>query len=298
MFSLLALPLLAVAAAVPVSRQDSGGVKELWLFNDIRVSDANAIKTAGYDTVIMFQLGIFANASLAYYGDEKGQNDNPVLLVDGGVYVEDIGLADIVTGYKTGTTTIDRTEITIVSGNVFWQRIQAMVEANGTGPDTALYQNFAALKTAWNLDAINDDDEENYDVSSTVAFAQMLGQIGYKFTTAPYTNTFFWAQVGQGINDANLYDRSYLQCYDGGEGNDPGLWAFEVGMPQVPLLWVTNTDKPQDGNTPAQVQSQMQQWKDTYGSNIAGGGLWNDYDIYYNNNSYQTYAQALEAVFG
>ncbi len=61
-----------------------------------------------------------------------------------------------------------------------------------------------------------------YDLSTTVKFAGMMGQLGYKFTLAPYTNIDYWAQVVSQVNQATpgLLDRVYLQCYDGGAGNN------------------------------------------------------------------------------
>jgi hypothetical protein len=43
-----------------------------------------------------------------------------------------------------------------------------------------LYRNFAALKTAWAIDAVNNDDERIYHLASTVSFTKMLGGMGYR----------------------------------------------------------------------------------------------------------------------
>ena len=61
----------------------------------------------------------------------------------------------------------------------------------GLGSAPTLYRNFEALKIAWSLGAVNNDDESIYDVASTVAFARMFGAMGYKYTIALYTNTLF-----------------------------------------------------------------------------------------------------------
>ncbi len=61
-------------------------------------------------------------------------------------------------GFKTGDTTIKRTEISSCRQcHVAEHRVTC--ERAGYRADTILYKNFAALKAAWNLDAINNDDE-------------------------------------------------------------------------------------------------------------------------------------------
>ncbi len=168
----------------------------------------------------------------------------------------------------------------------------------GPSASTALYRNFEALKAAWSLDAVNNDDESIYDVSSTVSFARMLGSIGYKYTIAPYTNTGFWVSVKTQINnglESPLLDRVYLQCYDGGAGNDPRSWQSSLGMKVVPLVWVTNDSKPSQGTTATQARSRFASWNTR--SPLAGGGYWNDYDIEKMGLSYTTYGEVLTNVF-
>ncbi len=180
------------------------------------------------------------------------------------------------------------------------QHVQDLMANPGPGPSTPLYRNFAALKTAWSLDAVNNDDESLYDVSSTVTFAKMLGQIGYKYTIAPYTNSGFWvsliSQANAGLADPNLLlDRVYLQCYDGGAGNNPAGWASTLGLKVVPLVWVTNDSKPSQGTTVAQAITKFTSWNSAGG--LAGGGYWNDYDIEKNGLSYSQYGDVLTSIF-
>ena len=64
----------------------------------------------------------------------------------------------------------------------------------------------------------------------------MLWGLGYKYTIAPYTNQQFWKslkqQVNAGLQESNwILDRAYLQCYDGGAGNESageGRWRRHV----------------------------------------------------------------------
>ncbi|KAI0143642.1 hypothetical protein GGR57DRAFT_346020 [Xylariaceae sp. FL1272] len=128
----------------------------------------------------------------------------------------------------------------------------------------------------------------------------MLGQIGYSYTIAPYTNSGFWTSLIQktnsGLLESNpLIDRVYLQCYDGGAGNNPASWSAMLGLKVVPLVWVTNDSKPSQGTTVAQAKTKFTTWNSQGG--IIGGGYWNDYDIEKNGLSYTSYGAVLENLF-
>ncbi|KAK4496631.1 hypothetical protein PRZ48_012611 [Zasmidium cellare] len=273
---------------------DDSNIKIMYLFKDPALSNNTAIKTSGFNTAVVFALNIQDNGDIVYPLSALGGGSPDVTLVSNGEYVGGFKYADLIKGYKTGDTQITRTEATVGPATL----IQSMINANGTSPSTLLYKSLATLKEAWNLDAINNDDESLYDVPSTVSFAKMLGQIGYKYTGAPYTNISFWQSVVSQVNGnvSGLLDRMYLQCYDGGAGNDPGEWQTDINMKVVPLLWVVNDAKPEYGMTPAQCQAKFQGWYADEG--VAGGGYWNDYDIEKQNSSYTAYGDALDAVFG
>ncbi|KAK4629451.1 hypothetical protein CLAFUW4_08041 [Fulvia fulva] len=267
-------------------------IKAIYLFGNVSNSNTQAIKTSGFNAAIIFALNLKDNGDIVYPAITAGDVETP--LVTNGVYVGGSAYSDLVSGYKTGDTTIDRTEVTVGP----YTTIQSLVNSAGTGADTYLAKSLAALKSAWNLDAVNNDDESLYDVSSTVKLGELLGNIGFKYTTAPYTNIGFWQTITEQINakTAGLLDRTYLQCYDGGAGNDPADWQNALGMKIVPLLWVTNNAKPSDGKTPAQMKSQFTTWLNE--DQIAGGGLWNQYDIEQTKTPYSDYSDVLNSVFG
>lgn len=198
-------------------------------------------------------------------------------------------LADKVKSLKTGTTGITRVEICSNSAN-----IAELMASPGPGSNTRLYKNLAALKAAWNIDAFNNDDEAVYDFNSTVTFASMVGDVGLKYTLAPYTMQSFWASVVSKLG-ATLVDRVYLQCYDGGANNLPSEWYTELGTSIVPLVWVTNDAKPTFGMTPEQAKTKFSDWDAAGG--VAGAGYWNDYDIEKLGSSYPDYGSALTSVF-
>ncbi|TVY80873.1 hypothetical protein LSUE1_G003910 [Lachnellula suecica] len=262
-----ALGLLFHCASAAPSATTSG-IRSIYAFKDVLKSNTTALKTSGFNSIIMFGVGVIDNGDIMYYSNTPGSSD--VLIASNGSYVGGSALADKVLSFKTGTTGINRVEISMNA-----QHIADLVKTPGTGSATRLYRNFAALKTAWSLDAVNNDDEAIYDVSSTVAFAKMLGVIGYNYTTAPYTNQNFWITVKKQLG--TLQDRTYLQCYDGGASNAPKNWEIALGMPVIPLVWVTNDSKPDQSTTSAQAQTKFAGWN-TPGV-LAGGGYWNDFDI-------------------
>ncbi|KAI5921965.1 hypothetical protein F4810DRAFT_702013 [Camillea tinctor] len=257
-------------------------------------SNTEALMTSGFNSVIMFGVGILDNGDIMYYSNTPGSSD--VLVASGGSYVGGADLAAKVQSFKTTSGTgINRVEISMNS-----QHVSDLMSNPGPGSDTPLYRNFAALKEAWGLDAVNNDDESIYDVGSTAKFAKMLGEIGYKYTIAPYTFASFWVSLKNEVNDGLaddelLLDRAYLQCYDGGAGNNPGSWQSTLGMKVVPLLWVTNDSKPSQGTTASQAQSRFSGWQAQ--SSLAGGGYWNDYDIEKMGLSYTEYGNVLKSVW-
>jgi hypothetical protein len=277
--------------------QATGSIKGIFLFKDVLQSNTTALKTSGFNALLIFRIGVLANGDLVYYstGGQGEAVDAPV--VTNGSYNGGSALTEKIRSFKTGTTNIDRVEISLVSHDTTFQNIRSLINAEGTGSATRLYQNFNLLKTTWNLDGFNNDDESVYDVSSTVTFAKMLGVMGYKYSIAPYTNSAFWSNIKNQINAAvpGLLDRVYLQCYDGGAGNNPGTWQTSLGMKVVPIVWVTNDAKPSQGNTAQQAQTKFANWNSQYA--VAGGGYWNEYDIEKMGSSYTAYAGVLTSVF-
>lgn len=270
-------------------------IRSIFLFKDVLKSNTTALTTSGFNTLIIFGVGILSNGDIMYYSNTPGSRD--VLVASGGAYVGGDALAAKVRSFKTSAGTgVDRVEISMNAQNV-----RNLMTSPGPGADTPLFRNFAALKEAWGLDAVNNDDESIYDVASTVAFARMLGRAGYRYSIAPYTNARFWATLisqlntGGGADSRLLLDRVYLQCYDGGAYNDPAGWQGALGMRVVPLVWVINDSKPVYGTSAAQARARFAAWHQR--SALAGGGYWNDYDIEKMGLSYREYGDVLTSVF-
>ncbi|CAI4212046.1 unnamed protein product [Parascedosporium putredinis] len=239
-------------------------IRSIFLFKDVMKSNTTALKTSGFNTLIMFGVGILDNGDIKYYSNTPGSED--VVIASGGEYVGGDALAEKVRSFKEGETGVDRLEISMNS-----QHVQDLM----TSP---------------------------VPLSSTChgGLWKDVGEMGYKYTIAPYTNGNFWvsvtSQLNSGLQEADfLVDRVYLQCYDGGANNDPGNWQSGLGIKVVPLLWVVNDSKPVYGVTASQAQSRFAGWHQR--SPLGGGGYWNDYDIEKMGLSYADYGKVLTTVF-
>ncbi len=183
-------------------------------------------KASGFTTLIAFAMHVDTDGTLEIGGGPVCSN---------GVYIGPNNWGSLVNTLKTSPTTVTRYEVCIGGWqDTSYDNIKSLVQAQGTGAGSMLYRNFQALKNAVpGIDAINDDDEATYDMTSSAGFAGMLGGLGYKFTLVPYTQQGFWVALNNAITNC---DDIYLQCYEGGEGNDPGQWntAFGNGVKVIP----------------------------------------------------------------
>jgi hypothetical protein len=223
----------------------------------------NTLRSSGFTTVILWSIHVHSNGDLYY---------NDTLIVAGGQYVGDSGWPSRLRTLKQSPTSVNRIEVSVGAwGTGDWEAIDNLITRDGTGSGTILYRNFAALRNATGADAINNDDESHYEVDSTVKFARMANAMGYaRFTLAPYTNVGYWQGVTNNLG--TLVDRVYLQAYAGGAGNNPASWSQSLGRTVEPGLWSRHGGSCTEGNTPAQVQSQMRSWHSSAG--IPGGFMW------------------------
>lgn len=240
------------------------------------------LQNSGFTEVIVWSVQVKPNGDLNLNGEFP--------LTSNGVYVGDQTYPDFASDMarlKQGT--VQRVTFSIGSSNYGdWQDITALVTEQGTGPDSILYKTFTALKAAIPaIDAIDFDDENSFDLDTTVQFGVMLGQLGYHVTPDPYYNASYWKQVVAGINEQlpGTVDGVHLQTYAGGSGNNPCQgWDFG-DVPVFPLMWDLY-------DRPGQVYRQMDEWHQQCG--IVGGGLWLYDDIDGTGASAQ-YAKAINA---
>jgi hypothetical protein len=221
------------------------------------------LRSSGFNTVVFWSVHVNVSGDLILNGDPIATN---------GKYVGNPDWPGYVRGLKQQPTSVNRIELSVgAGGTADWEHIKALIQSGGTGPDSILYRNFQAVYQTLGADAINDDDESCYDVDSTVAFAQMMKAIGYRnFTIVPFANMDFWRSVRNALGQ--FLDRTYLQCYSGGDGNDPKAWTDRLGMPVDPGLWCRNGPDCGDGNSPSEIGTAMAGWRQQAG--IPGGFIW------------------------
>lgn len=242
----------------------------------------DTLKSSGFNTVIIWSIHVNANGDLVL---------NDSLVCSGGSYVGDSAWATQWASLKTAPTTVKRIEVSVGAwGCSDFENIRDLISAQGTGSSTVLYRNFAALKAATGADAVDFDDESCYDVSSMVNFGKMCANMGYKVTLCPYTNSSFWSSVKSQLG--STVDRIYLQCYDGGAGNDPASWSSTLGMKVIPGLWCLHGSS---GDSASTVQSKLTNWK----SSSAGGFMWlyDDMQSLSSPNTVTDYANAINNAF-
>jgi hypothetical protein len=226
----------------------------------------NELKNSGFNELIVWSVEVNTVGDLNLNGEFP--------LTSAGVYIGNktypkfpADLAKI----KTGTVT--RVTFSVGSSNFGdWEDIKALVDSQGTGPTSILYKDFAALKAALPIDAVDFDDENSYDSASTIKFAVMLGKLGYKVTMNPYTNNDYWTSVVSAINTkrAGTVDGIHLQTFAGGDGNNPcSGWDFG-NVPVYPGI----SDQPSAPPylTPAQTKVAMKGWNTQCGT--SGGWVW------------------------
>jgi hypothetical protein len=244
------------------------------------------IENSGFSEAIVWSVEVNTVGDLNFNGEFP--------LTSNGVYIGNQTYPNFpadMAQLKQGT--VKRVTFSVGSSNVGdWQDITALIEAQGTGPSSILYQDFAALKAAIPaLDAIDFDDENSYNSPTTIAFAVMLGNLGYHVMPDPYTNSTYWTNLVAQINSQlpGTVDGVHLQAYAGGQGNSPCSSEWNFGNVLVfPGLWDKN-------DTPAQVQTIMTGWHDQ--CDILGGFMW-IYDDFVGNGLAAQYAAAINNAVG
>jgi hypothetical protein len=202
----------------------------------LTTSQINGFRASGMTTMILFQMSILANGDFVYDGQT---------ICSGGSYVGTSNWGSLLNQCRVAPSGINRIEICLGGANdASWTDIKNLIAANGTSSSTVLYQNLSALRNALGIDAIDSDDELAYDSASAIQFGQMCAAVGLHLTLCPYTNKSYWHAVQSALG-SSICDRVYLQCYQGGAGNDPANWASSLGVPVaqiIPGYWDNERD--------------------------------------------------------
>ena len=279
----------------PITTQDPADVKEPdngWVsaifgggpFN-IGKRGLRDVKEAGWDTIMLWSVHVYDDGTL-YLNDLK--------VAENGEFVGGDTMKGGWQYLKEEPTTVNRIELSVGAwGTKDFEAISALINRDGIGEDTILYKNFKALIDACGADAINYDDESNYNVEDAVKFGQMVESMGLKVTLCPFNQMDYWVNVYKGLGP-DLCDRIYLQCYDGGAYNNVREWynAFG-GVKIIPGYWCLHYNK-SAGDTAEQVKEKLEGCK----RNITGGFMWlyDDMKGLTAPNSTKDYVEAIESV--
>ena len=276
----LFLLLILVFSGVSKTIAQSTGVYVGGHIRRERPGTIEKLRNSGFTYIILFNINVEPDGTLTTDGETVCKDGKYVFGNTQPNYVSDIKKL------KQAPTTISRIEICIGGwGNESFRRIKELINRHGVGSGTILYKNFKALKNAIpEIDAVNNDDEHCYDVATAVKFHQMMYELGYKTTIAPYTNRSFWENLVSQLGDR--CDRVLIQCYDGGAGNNPSDWhlgnrAVHAGRMNY-----------QEGGVDACI-AQMESWKKNNG--VSGGFIWLYNDETWNLNQWAT---RMLRVFG
>jgi hypothetical protein len=276
------LLLLAVALTGEAASAQSGftGIFGGGPFYKNAANNITEIEHSGFTEAIVWSVEVNSTGDLNFNGEFP--------LTSNGVYIGAETHPDFAANMallKQGT--VKRITFSIGSSNFGdWQDITNLVNTQGTGPSSILYKDFQALKAAIPaLDAIDFDDENSFDSSTTISFGVMLGQLGYHVAPDAFDDSGYWTNVVSQINSQlpGTVDGVHLQAYAGGSGNNPCVgWNFGT-VPVWPGLWDLD-------DTPSQVQSMMTGWNSQCGIN--GGFMWL-YDDFVGNGLAAQYASAI-----
>ena len=186
LFSLGLMPIFAQPEIKTVSGVYVGG--------HIRRERPKTIKTlreSGFTYVLLFNVHVDPDGTLKTDGEIICKDGEYVFQKSQPHYQTDI--RDL----KTPPTSIQRIDIVIGGwGNDSYNNIKNLINKNGTGASTMLYKNFKALKEAVpEIDAVNNDDEQCYDLETGAKFHIMMYGLGYKTTLAPYTYKSYWQNL-------------------------------------------------------------------------------------------------------
>lgn len=230
-----------------------------------RPKTITTLRESGFTYVLLFNVHVDPDGTLKTDGEVICKDGEYVFAKPQPNYQMDIR------NLKTPPTSIQRIDIVIGGwGNNSYDNIKNLINTKGTGANTMLYKNFKALKEAVpEIDGVNNDDEQCYDLETGAKFHIMMYNLGYKTTLAPYTNKSYWQNLCTKIRASkpDAVDRVMVQCYDGGAGNvnRVGTWTFNgVNERHAGLLNYSN-DWSVDKN-----MAQFQKWKD---DGVATGGF-------------------------
>lgn len=258
-----------------MASKDAGVYGSGVLYTDPTVIDQ--LRSSGMTTVVAWAVHVNEAGDLIF---------NDQAIVREGRYVGNSEWPVLMKKLKAQPSTVKRLLFSIGG----WEtgdfgRIQKLIADGGLEPEGILRRNFAALKKVmpW-IDGIDFDDEELYEVETTVPFATMLYEVGFNVTFCPYSNEEFWIECLSLLEakQPGLVIGFNLQCYAGGEGNEPGPWieaieakmrpGFDAKSFVRPGLWGRHGRECQEGECPETIEVKIGGWSGSSG--ITGAWVW------------------------
>jgi hypothetical protein len=178
------------------------------------------------NNIFLFTMEVETDGTLTF-----NTKDTRFPIARNGAYVGDASWPAFLSGCKGGS--VQRIEICLAQwGSATFANIRNLVNSQGTGTSSILYRNFRVLKDRLPIDGIQFDDETTYDRTTMVRFGKMLkDSCGLWVSLCPYNNQTFWKNVKSDLG-SRVWG-VWLQCYDGGAGNDPAQWKSAMGNSSI-----------------------------------------------------------------
>jgi hypothetical protein len=248
------------------------------------------LRQSGFNTVILSSFYIRANGDV-YSGDD---NKNPV--IHDGRYVGSREWLKYVASLKQASSSVKRIEI-LLEGRWYnqppntYDYIQDWYDSTrtvpgivtGIGPNSTLYNIIRVMKEVIGVDAICIDDESVYNSESIARLGELAARLNLHMTLCPFKKTEYWKDIIC-RSQSGLIDAIYLQCYDGGRFNVPGVWKnkLQTTLPVYPIFLCRgafSTCNPvHNSKTPAEIRSEMIRFRKDY-PEMAGGAIWQMADV-------------------
>lgn len=181
----------------------------------------NDLLAAGYGTVIVWSIHVQTNGDLIL---------NDTLIVSGGVYKE---TGPIPMNLPPRLAQLRKAGVEIIfsvgaGGTSDFTNIGNLLGGKPGGPGNIVYENFLALKQAMmaaggDIDAVDFDNEDNFDAGVMINFALTLANAKYAHVTfCPWDHESVWYDTMAGLVKAKgntFVNAIHLQVYSGGSQN-------------------------------------------------------------------------------
>ena len=241
-----------------------------------------AIQNAGWTSIMVSLFQVSQTGSISVNG---------ITLIDNGKYIGDVSWPNQLLDLRSSGS-ITTLLATFGGWDSAFQNIQDIYDKNKTFEGTTLESNcklFRKIFPAFDLidmDVEYPNGQPDNAQEAFIAFCEMWITVGFGITFCPYQDIPFW--VNSLVAVENKYPGAVkywnLQCYAGGQGNNPVDWANAIkkALPKFNTdgyilasdwsrFWNTQ-DKAWEGDCPAAVKSLLSQFSGE--ACIGGGFIW------------------------